>query len=373
MTQILVLNENRMERENTRSILSEGLPGSEIFLAASLEQAIELLQDGSMDLLIVDVPQFDLDHCTMLTEVKRIAQDTPILVTSVGKRMDIAAHVWRLGVQDFLLKPCRPAWLLAAVNALRRGGSRAADSREEQRREKYLKRIAEHMQAFLYKKCTEDAKEYLDSLYKEKDNMNVVRSNAVSFAEGLAQMGESLGATAQLKLAGSLEQFRLRFDLQGRKYDTFLVYEKMLDIIFAAFDENRSYQVSDEQRVLNYIDRSIKDGISLDEAAEYANMSSCYFSKFFKKVMGMNFITYVTDCKIEAAQRMLEDTDMSVINIAYELSYSETNYFSKAFKKKVGVTPTEYRGLHLNGQKLVIPASEWALAQGSSLPEEAFN
>lgn len=40
---------------------------------------------------------------------------------------------------------------------------------------------------------------------------------------------------------------------------------------------------------------------------------------------------------------MLLDTDMPVINIAYELSYSETNYFSKAFKKKVGVTPTEYR------------------------------
>ena len=116
----------------------------------------------------------------------------------------------------------------------------------------------------------------------------------------------------------------------------------MLDIIFSAIDENRCYQVSDEQRVLNYIDRNIKGGISLDEAAEYANMSSCYFSKFFKKITGMNFITYVTDCKIEAAQKMLLDTDMPVINIAYELSYSETNYFSKAFKKKVGVRSEEH-------------------------------
>ena len=89
-----------------------------------------------------------------------------------------------------------------------------------------------------------------------------------------------------------------------------------------------------------------KLGISLDEAAEYANMSSCYFSKFFKKITGMNFITYVTDCKIEAAQKMLLDTDMPVINIAYELSYSETNYFSKAFKRKVGMSPTEYREIH---------------------------
>ena len=39
----------------------------------------------------------------------------------------------------------------------------------------------------------------------------------------------------------------------------------------------------------------------------------------------------------------LLDTDLPVINISYELSYGETNYFSKAFKRKVGVTPTEFR------------------------------
>ena len=79
-------------------------------------------------------------------------------------------------------------------------------------------------------------------------------------------------------------------------------------------------------------------------------MSASYFSKFFKKYVGVNFITYVTDRKIEAAKDMLVNTDRPVVNIAYDLSYSETNYFSKTFKKKVGVTPTEYREQHLNGQ-----------------------
>ncbi|UQT47221.1 helix-turn-helix transcriptional regulator [Flavonifractor plautii] len=75
-------------------------------------------------------------------------------------------------------------------------------------------------------------------------------------------------------------------------------------------------------------------------------MSSCYFSKLFKRMTGKNYITYVTDSRIEMAKRMLVDTEMPVINIAYELSYNETNYFSKAFKKKVGVTPSEYRTAH---------------------------
>ena len=57
---------------------------------------------------------------------------------------------------------------------------------------------------------------------------------------------------------------------------------------------------------------------------------------------------------IEAAKDMLINTDRPVVNIAYDLSYSETNYFSKTFKKKVGVTPTEYREQHLNGQMMKI-------------------
>ena len=143
-----------------------------------------------------------------------------------------------------------------------------------------------------------------------------------------------------------MERFRLRFDQQGRKHDSFLVLEKMWGVIFDAVDEDRCYAVSDEQRVLNYVDRNVKEGIGLDEAAEYANMSSSYFSKFFKRITGVNFITYMMDGKISAAKDMLTDTDMPVINIAYELSYSETNYFGKAFKKKVGLTPTEYREQH---------------------------
>ena len=59
-----------------------------------------------------------------------------------------------------------------------------------------------------------------------------------------------------------------------------------------------------------------------------------YKRQLFKRMTGKNYITYVTDSRIEMAKRMLVDTEMPVINIAYELSYNETNYFSKAFKKK---------------------------------------
>ena len=350
MGQILVLNENQLELEITRNILSEGLESAEIVLASEEESAIRLLREGDVDLLIADVPRFDLRRCDMLAQARQVSPDTPILVTSVGVRADIAPHVWRLGLQDYLLKPCRPAWLLAAVRALKRDTSLVSDDREQQRRERYLKLLAEQMRVFCYKKCTDVAKDYLDSLHKDIHNKSVIRFQALRFAEGLVQLGDPLGAAVQMRLAGIMEQFRFRFDQQVQKYDTYLVLKKMLNVIFAVFDEEGSYQIGSEQRVLNYIDRNIKDGISLDQAAEYANMSSYYFSRVFKKITGVNFITYVTDSKIAVAQEMLVDTDLPVLSIAYELSYNEANYFSKAFKRKVGMTPTEYREAHCGGE-----------------------
>ncbi len=177
----------------------------------------------------------------------------------------------------------------------------------------------------------------------------MIRFQVLRFAEGLVQLGDPLGSAARTRLACMMEQFRLRFDQQVQKYDTYLVLKKMLDVIFTVFEEDSSYQVDSEQRVINFIDRNVRGGISLDQAAEYANMSSYYFSRVFKKITGVNFITYVTDCKIAVAEEMLVETDMPVISIAYELSYSEANYFSKAFKRKVGMTPTEYREFHCGG------------------------
>lgn len=344
MNRILVFNRNERERRSIGEILSSGLRTAETVLAETPELALKLLRERPVDLLIADIPCFDLTSCNLITRIKKMVPEMPILVTSIGDKKEISSYVWRLGVQDYLLKPCRPAWILAAANALLRNASVTAVDRVDRHREQFLGRVSNHIRAFEYKKCLEAAKEYLDLLHQNRDNdLGSIRENVVAFVEGLAKMGGSLDADVQWKLTGCLERFRARFDLQGRKYDTYVVFETMLNMIFEMLESNRLFAVGDKQKILNYIDRNIKKGIGLDEAAEYMNMSSCYFSKFFKKTAGENFITYVTDRKIEAAKQMLLDTDMPVINIAYELSYGETNYFSKAFKKKVGVTPTEFR------------------------------
>ena len=97
------------------------------------------------------------------------------------------------------------------------------------------------------------------------------------------------------------------------------------------------------QEAIQYVEKNIKKNITLEEVAKNINITPHYLSKIFKKEVGINFVTYVTDRKIDLAKEMLADKNIPIVNISISLAFNQPNYFSKVFKKKVGVTPSEYR------------------------------
>ncbi|MNG03087.1 HTH-type transcriptional activator Btr [compost metagenome] len=63
----------------------------------------------------------------------------------------------------------------------------------------------------------------------------------------------------------------------------------------------------------------------------------------FKQHTGRTFVEYVTHVRLERAKELLGHTAMKSFEIAYEVGYADPHYFSGAFKKHTGVTPTDYR------------------------------
>jgi len=357
MFRILVVDNGAIDREMIRTALTDRLGDIvEILQAAGREDAQGILAVQRVDLLIADVP-LSSAFVKHLVRLARSLNDTvSVILTSVKSGAEMARLADRLGARGYLLKPFRREKLLELVCPLvlenREQKSRVEETRAEEDKKLCLAAIGSYIHECQYKKSLETAKEYIDFLFRSNENMNIIRGRTVEFITGLAALGEGHGDEVLQRLNAALERFRLRFDLQSSAFEVAGVAEEMLNIIFAELENRQLYSGDDLKKVLNYIDRNIKRGVTLDMAATYVGMSASYFSKFFKKYMGVNFITYVTDRKIEAAKDMLVNTDRPVVNIAYDLSYSETNYFSKTFKKKVGVTPTEYREQHLNGQVL---------------------
>lgn len=95
----------------------------------------------------------------------------------------------------------------------------------------------------------------------------------------------------------------------------------------------------------DYIKNNFNRDISLDEVSRAVNISPYYFSKIFKEGTGKNFIEYLTNIRIEKAKELLSTTEYSMKEICTMCGYSDPNYFSRSFKKNVGVTPTEYKSV----------------------------
>ena len=359
MFRILVVDNGAIDREMIRLVLAERLGEIvEILQAVGREDAQGILSVQRVDLLIADVPASSAWVKHLVRLARSLNDKVGVILTSVKSGAEIAQLAVRLGARGYLLKPFRREKLLELVCPLvvenREQNTQMEEVRAERDRQLCLAAIGSSIHECQYKKSLETAKEYIDFLFRSNENMNIIRGRTVEFITGLAALGEGHSQEVQQRLNTSLERFRLRFDLQSSAFEVTGVADEMLNVIFTELESRQLYSGDDLKKVLNYIDRNIKRGVTLDMAAAYVGMSASYFSKFFKKYMGVNFITYVTDRKIEAAKDMLVNTDRPVVNIAYDLSYSETNYFSKTFKKKVGVTPTEYREQHLNDQVVKI-------------------
>ena len=83
--------------------------------------------------------------------------------------------------------------------------------------------------------------------------------------------------------------------------------------------------------------------ISLDSVSAILNINASYFSAQFKRAFGVNFVDYLTDLRMNAAKELLMDPFRATAEVASMVGYESPNYFARAFKKKTGMTPTEYR------------------------------
>lgn len=83
--------------------------------------------------------------------------------------------------------------------------------------------------------------------------------------------------------------------------------------------------------------------LNINNISEKLEVTSSYLSKLLKKETGLSFIDYVTNVRIKKAMYIMEDPTVKIYDVAELIGYSNQHYFCRAFKKVVGISPTEYK------------------------------
>lgn len=97
------------------------------------------------------------------------------------------------------------------------------------------------------------------------------------------------------------------------------------------------------QHVARYISEHFSEPITLQSAAALAGMEETYFSKRFKLLTGFGFHEYLSQTRLLAAERMLDETKLSMVAIAERCGFSGSNYFGDSFRRWKGQSPSQYR------------------------------
>lgn len=115
--------------------------------------------------------------------------------------------------------------------------------------------------------------------------------------------------------------------------------DEFMDRIYRARERRQTPPV---EKAVAYINAHYRQSISLEDIAAFVDLSPAHLSRLFKKEMGRTVIEYLTLVRIEAAKRMLR-LGKTIEEVATATGFSEVTYFSRVFKREVGVTPGTYR------------------------------
>ena len=103
--------------------------------------------------------------------------------------------------------------------------------------------------------------------------------------------------------------------------------------------DNKAIEVS-----LQYIHAHYKEeSLSLETIASVVFLNPVYFSQLFKQKTGQGFKDYIIGLRLEEAKQLLAESDLKLADIASRIGYQDMRHFTQVFRKRLLLTPTEYR------------------------------
>lgn len=182
---------------------------------------------------------------------------------------------------------------------------------------------------------------YCSSLYRKYENLDRVKNEVF---ELLVNAGNIVREVQEdYKNEGFADTFSVLSKSNDLSEIENFLQMRLLECVSAVSLNRQQKENPVVKKACDYIAEHMAEDLSLESVAEKVSVSSFYLSKLFKEDKGETFITYLSDLRLNVSKQLLGETDKSIKEITASVGYNDQNYFSKLFKTKYGLSPTEYR------------------------------
>lgn len=371
---VLLVDDEELERKVVAFTLqNSGLPIEIVGEAANGREALEQVGRTWPDLIIMDIKMPGINGLEASRQIKALFPATQVIMLTAYGKFSYSQQAIKAQVDDYLLKPIQPQQLNKAVaEAI----SRLAQKRLQPGSGIDLAKISELVRlgnledakrewAVLLESVAWDMDAHQEGLRAEagtKENeYGDVEKNVAGVADGVRMSrawGYSLGwrllvIVGQVVLSGgakATEVSALEQDMavelarisgwDGLQQWGERLLENCLDIMTQTGFTPDKLVV---RQAMEYIETHFCEDISLVKVSAHIHLSPTYFSRIFKKTVGLGFADFLANMRLKVAKQRLRNSTETIEQIAEALSFSSSSYFSSVFKKYEGVTPSEYR------------------------------
>ncbi|MDQ6422909.1 response regulator [Paenibacillus sp. LHD-117] len=381
---ILVVDDEEVIRSGIERTIRRQFPQHRVLMAASPEEAVELLKNLPIDLVLTDVLMPGMTGLELIEISRKRHSHIKWVVISAYSEFAYAREAVRLGAKDYLLKPIGKELLIDMIQDI---GEEIEKENERNKETQLLARNLRFLREAIFARWASDLDlggidlspfvgnhPYFHLLMLRLDSEsdlklehfiveNVMSELIDSAGEGFVASIDSknlLGLVTLREAAGLgplIEQLRshlkryLKIPFQVLHSERITDLESVPEQVKQMHKSSESkvydhYASGGEKAVevaMQYIHSHFASELTLEKVASVVYLNTVYFSQLFKQKTGGGFKEYVTQLRLDRAMELLSQSELKIGEIADRVGYSDVRHFSQIFRKKTGCTPSEYR------------------------------
>lgn len=349
---IMIVEDEPLTRETLCTIIKEQMEEqfNLIIPVANGLEAMEKLDQIHCNILLTDISMPEMDGIKLIEKVDEKYSDIIKIIITGYNDFNYAQSSIKYHVLDYLLKPVASKEL---INALMRGVEEEKRIRKEKRNASLIDMHNSGKLSFLY------TSNYIKKLIVaiKARNENAIREISNNLSQYLIEQCKNFFEQQQMAYWIVCTFFSCCPELLFGQIDMVCKsqigksknIEEISDILKHLFLQcsNHLCEISSSQKKLNqikeYISSHYNEEISLQVLADKFELNPTYICDLFKMVSKQNYMDFLQEIRIDKAVSLLENSDLKISQIAEAIGYNDANYFAKAFKRIVGMTPNEFR------------------------------
>lgn len=339
MYRIVVIDDEYIVVEGIKAIIKKRAMDCEVVgSAVDGIDGLEVVRKEKPDLLITDIRMPGMDGLSLIEVIKEELPKTRFIVISGYTEFEYARRAISLGVKGYIDKPITMEKLEEVIAKLTREDE--VEGKETSLFELYMGNMMEKVILEKPEELKKDCNVYLNQLKSQIDFLEIYKKECFRllcvllelFAERKQIHEEWMHIShAEIERFKTIEEIKVYINCVVKKISASMEAEKIGANHFVV------------NKLLQYISENYNKDIGLTELADEVNMNPSYLCILFKEEVGMSYVKYLTNLRINKAKELLKE-GYKVSNVSEMVGYHNYRYFCDIFKKHLGKTPNEYKG-----------------------------